>query len=99
MEVEQQQIQSLTGLRFIAALMVMVGHSATVLPQWWLLRTLVGLAATGMMLFFVLSGFVIWLNYAESIGAKRPGALRDFAVARFARLYPMYAVILVLAFV
>jgi len=94
----QQQIHSLTGFRFMAALMVLVGHSATVLPQWWLTRMLLGLAPTGMILFFVLSGFVIWLNYAESIVARRPGALRDFAVARFARLYPMYVVILVLAF-
>jgi peptidoglycan/LPS O-acetylase OafA/YrhL len=99
MEIKQQQIHSLTGLRLIAALMVMVGHSSTVLPQWWLPKAFVGLAATGMMLFFVLSGFVIWLNYAESICTRRPGALREFAVARFARLYPMYAVMLVLAFV
>ncbi len=41
----------------------------------------------------MLSGFVMWLNYAHPIAAGRAGVLREFAVARFARLYPMYLVV------
>ena len=41
-----------------------------------------------MTLFFVLSGFVIHYNYNATI--VRPGGLRLFFVARFARLYPLF---------
>ena len=52
------------------------------------------ISSIGMTLFFVLSGFVLWLNYSEELpirDAVDGGAA--FAVARFARLYPMYAVV------
>jgi peptidoglycan/LPS O-acetylase OafA/YrhL len=59
-----------------------------------------GLAACiayfGMSLFFVLSGFVIYYNYAGSFLRERlASAGWKFFVARFARLYPLYAVIIV----
>jgi peptidoglycan/LPS O-acetylase OafA/YrhL len=44
----------------------------------------------GMTLFFVLSGFVIHYNYGGSIGTQKGGAVYSFAVARFARLYPLF---------
>jgi peptidoglycan/LPS O-acetylase OafA/YrhL len=44
----------------------------------------------GMTLFFVLSGFVIWVNYAESFRERFLPSLWRFGVARFARLYPLY---------
>ena len=43
-----------------------------------------------MPLFFVLSGFVIHYNYAESIQTGGASALLNFFSARFARLYPLY---------
>jgi peptidoglycan/LPS O-acetylase OafA/YrhL len=46
-----------------------------------------------MSLFFVLSGFVIHYNYADLFQAEPlKTAAREFFVARFARLYPLYAV-------
>jgi peptidoglycan/LPS O-acetylase OafA/YrhL len=41
-----------------------------------------------MTLFFVLSGFVIFLNYSQSTSS--PVGLWNFFAARFARLYPLY---------
>ena len=41
-----------------------------------------------LTLFFVLSGFVIFLNYSRSIGTGI--GLWNFFVARFARLYPLF---------
>jgi hypothetical protein len=91
---ERQFIGSLTGLRFIAAATVAVGHGALSLRQDWLSQLVAQISSVGMTLFFVLSGFVLWLNYAASFQTKPlSGALREFAVARFARLYPMYAVV------
>jgi peptidoglycan/LPS O-acetylase OafA/YrhL len=89
-------IPALTGLRFVAAFMVVVAHIAAHLPAGRLSGLLLELAFSGMMLFFALSGFVIWLNYAQSIALRRPGALWEFAGARFARLYPMYLVAILL---
>jgi peptidoglycan/LPS O-acetylase OafA/YrhL len=97
MNSHDKSIPALTGLRFIAAFMVLIAHVAMVLPTGWIPSFLAQLAPLGMMLFFVLSGFVIWLNYAEPIAAAKQGALRDFAIARFARLCPMYLVVVLLA--
>jgi peptidoglycan/LPS O-acetylase OafA/YrhL len=40
--------------------------------------------------FFVLSGFILTYNYADGTLSLRPRALRDFFVARLARIYPVY---------
>ncbi len=87
-------IGSLTGLRFVAAATVAVGHGALALRHDWLAQLVAQISSIGMTLFFVLSGFVLWLNYAESFSTKPfTGAMRSFAIARIARLYPMYAVV------
>jgi len=85
----------LDGLRFIAASCVLIAHGFyfLVLEQNNELITpynspIVGLSTIGMTLFFSLSGFVIHYNYAASLA--RPGGRRRFAVARFARLYPLF---------
>lgn len=86
-------IQSLTGLRFIAAFSILIAHGLACVifsDARWLLGLSTGFAYFGMSLFFVLSGFVLYLNYAPSLEGNRPGALKDFFVARFARLYPLY---------
>jgi peptidoglycan/LPS O-acetylase OafA/YrhL len=91
-------IPSLTSLRFVAALMVMFGHTMghfysgfgyAGLPY----TALSNLAQIGMSLFFVLSGFVISYNYA-SIGSLKTAELKRFAVARVARIYPAYIAVL-----
>jgi peptidoglycan/LPS O-acetylase OafA/YrhL len=73
---------------------VAIGHGSLSLRQDWLAQLVAQISSIGMTLFFVLSGFVLWLNYSESFQSRTlPAALREFAVARFARLYPMYAVV------
>src|SRR5262249_56691546 len=52
--------------------------------------------AIGMPLFFVLSGFVIHYNYANSFRSGFVSPTIDFFIARFARLYPLYILMLVL---
>jgi peptidoglycan/LPS O-acetylase OafA/YrhL len=91
-----RDIPALTG-RFIAAFVVLITHVALVLPLGLLPRLLAGFAPAGMTLFFALSGFVMWLNYAHPISGKERRALRNFFRARFVRLYPMYLVVIVFA--
>ena len=90
-------IPSLDGLRFFAALLVVGGHYASLVGPGFVTATLVSLTGLGMTLFFVLSGFVIHYNYNATI--PRPGGLKAFFGARFARLYPLYFVLFLLEFV
>jgi len=83
------EIPSLTGLRFFAAIFVCVAHTITyVVPG--LPPTISRLAAEGMTLFFVLSGFVIHYNYSNSIFENPFLGIYNFFVSRFARLYPLF---------
>ena len=91
------QLPALTGLRFLAALCVVVAHGAGAMtnlpagnPLWRVYLT--SLAAFGMTLFFVLSGFVIHYNYSEQITKYHWRGIGNFLIARFARLYPLYIV-------
>src|SRR5947207_2900022 len=92
-------IPSLTGLRFLAALSVAISHATTlIMPMkgpagaWYII--LESLAGIGMPLFFVLSGFVIHYNYSETIKHERLRGIANFFSARFARIYPLFAVCL-----
>jgi Acyltransferase family len=73
-------VGSLTGLRYVAAVTVAVGHGAPALRHDWLAQLVAQISSIGMTLFFVLSGFVLWLNYAESFAVK-PSALVDSGIA------------------
>jgi peptidoglycan/LPS O-acetylase OafA/YrhL len=89
-----EQYPSLTGLRLVAAIAVVISHTTVLmvkLPNGEPVFT-TNFAAVGMSLFFVLSGFVICTNYRESVST--PTGLWNFFVARFARLYPLYIVFL-----
>jgi peptidoglycan/LPS O-acetylase OafA/YrhL len=88
-------VPALTGLRFLAAFSVLLAHglSATVAnnepPQgavYWLMQA----SGFGMTLFFVLSGFVIHYNYAGLVTGGRLRGVAAFFWARFARLYPLF---------
>jgi peptidoglycan/LPS O-acetylase OafA/YrhL len=94
-------LPALTGLRFLAALTVLIEHAwihlfkfqgtATGLRYW--VPTAGGF---GMSLFFVLSGFVIHYNYRHVVTGQGPAGLAAFLWARFSRLYPLYFFMLAL---
>ncbi|MFN5410089.1 acyltransferase family protein [Bradyrhizobium sp.] len=91
---DQRFIGSLTGLRFVAAATVVVGHGAPSLARGALPELIAQVSSIGMTMFFVLSGFVLWLNYAKRFQSQSlRSALREFMIARLARLYPMYVVV------
>jgi peptidoglycan/LPS O-acetylase OafA/YrhL len=94
------ELPALTGLRFFAAFFVLCGHAAPVLirfsPDLPLVRNIPNsLTGIGMTLFFVLSGFVIHYNYADVVRAPLSRNLAKFCIARFARLYPLFVVLVV----
>lgn len=79
----KQDIPALTGIRGIAALTVVIVHiliwrglnSSWHLPTQWPVE-----------IFFVLSGFVMSMNYLRPEGVK----WRAFFAARFGRVYPLF---------
>lgn len=95
----KEEISSLTGLRFLAALSVAVAHGASMVlrldPQHAYLVDWMGRgAAFGMTLFFVLSGFVIHFNYRETVTSGGASGIASFIWARFSRLYPLFFLVL-----
>lgn len=96
-------LHALTGLRFFAVLLVVLHHFWT--PMARLPEGVPGLLAAGLntlaahgfigvSLFFVLSGFVLTYTYGGQGGKL---GRRRFWAARFARVYPMYLLALVVA--
>jgi peptidoglycan/LPS O-acetylase OafA/YrhL len=95
-------IPSLTGLRGVAALLIVFAHFTVWTkvnsdPQPWLERW-AGASGIGMAIFFTLSGYVIALSYSHWDWRNRPAfnLLRLF-LYRFARLYPAFFLFAVLA--
>src|SRR3954470_17084064 len=81
----RRDLPSLTGLRWVAALLVFAFHSAgygVLTTSWWHLTRF---GFIGVSFFFVLSGVVLtW--------SSRPGQTsRQFYWRRFARIYPSHA--------
>ncbi|NOK20576.1 acyltransferase family protein [Corallococcus carmarthensis] len=86
-------LPALTGLRFLAALGVMGYHGycapcTPALPTG--LGRLVGAGFSTVSLFFILSGFILAYTYLDEGGMR--GTRTEFFRARFARLYPVYLV-------
>ena len=91
----RQDLPALTGLRFVAAFSVLIGHGfAWILANhetpgglvFWVSQ----ISGFGMTLFFVLSGFVIHYNYGKLVTTKGLSGVAAFLWARFARLYPLF---------
>jgi peptidoglycan/LPS O-acetylase OafA/YrhL len=104
--------EAITGLRFIAAMSVALAHGVHLLVPYVdangrtfgqhitaLSLFTTEISAIGMSVFFVLSGFVIHYNYFDRLKAPSWRQTHNFIVARFARLYPLYILVLLLEFI
>ncbi|GIL38142.1 acyltransferase family protein [Roseiterribacter gracilis] len=91
-------LNALTGLRGIAAWWVALYHFRfefpAGMPDWAL--PLVSRGYLAVDLFFILSGFILALNYANKVGTLESGTVRAFLIARVARIWPLHAVMSVL---
>lgn len=76
--------ESLTGLRFLAALAVLLKHGAFVLAPAKLWVTLFMLGYVGVSFFFMLSGFVLAWSYDRHL------SLEAFYGRRISRIYPLH---------
>lgn len=90
---KQKHISALDGLRGIACLMILVGHflhanSHSVSDSWILWSSQYW---SGVDLFFVLSGFVIFLSLTRLREKYNPlGVMRSYFTSRAFRILPIY---------
>lgn len=91
-----RHLDALTGIRGIAAWGVVFYHirlSLTGLLPGWMIGVL-GKGYLAVDLFFILSGFVIWYNYADKLRRGGWAEARLFLWRRFARVWPLHAAVL-----
>jgi peptidoglycan/LPS O-acetylase OafA/YrhL len=84
-------IPALTGIRYIAAFMIVVEHLVPLCGIPWL-DGLHKEMNVGVTIFFVLSGFLISYRYYEDYTAS-PLIKKSYVVNRIARIFPMYALV------
>lgn len=87
-------LNSLTSLRFFFALAVFLGHLTFVKTDllWynWLKNNVFFEGYLGVGFFFILSGFVLALNYEKKIIDQPNFNKKKFYIARVARIYPLH---------
>jgi peptidoglycan/LPS O-acetylase OafA/YrhL len=84
------RIEALTGIRWFAALVVFLSH----FPLSGRLHAFCLNGYMGVTVFFVLSGFILTVTYQESLTQPTASSIYNFAVARLARVYPVYLLVL-----
>lgn len=93
-------LQGLGGFRALATLAVLIGHGVAWLtplpdtPAFY--EPVARFTQCGLSGFFILSGFVLQYNHGGRL-LLRPLSLVRFALARLARIYPVYLLLLLAA--
>ena len=82
----KETLAPLTSLRFVAAMMIVVGHAHVMFASTLAMLMPLG---QGVSFFFVLSGFILGWNYPV---LETWEARRGFWLARFARIWPLHLV-------
>ncbi|QAY76529.1 acyltransferase [Sphingosinicella sp. BN140058] len=89
-------LPALTGIRGIAAWYVVLYHArisaGAFLPEP--VQALLGRGYLAVDLFFMLSGFVLWLNYVDRLRTGGIAAFPGFLARRIARIWPLHIVML-----
>lgn len=93
-------IGQLTGLRAIAAVGVLVIHFQepmyALVPATTGLRNIVDAGGLGLILFFLLSGFIITYTYGDRLAKLSRGEYGRFLWSRLARMYPVHFTMLMI---
>ena len=98
MTAPKQSLRAIQALRALAALAVLIFHavlwgSETYAPYTKSVVDISRIGAAGVILFFVISGFIMLWTTWDQFGAS--GNVRSFAWRRFIRIYPFYWVLLI----
>ncbi len=86
-------LPALTGIRTLLAIFIILFHFTP--PHLGLLYPFIDNGYVFVGVFFLISGYILTYNYADRGKAL---AKREFWLARFSRLYPVYLLVLILSF-
>ena len=100
--IKKVHFPGLNGVRFIAALLVIVDHTELFksylgLPTLWANSYSAYLGAFGVSIFFVLSGFLITYLLLEE-QKEGPIQIKHFYLRRILRIWPLYYLLVLLGF-
>jgi peptidoglycan/LPS O-acetylase OafA/YrhL len=88
------RLPALTGIRIFAALAVYGSHVGVPAGSPDMLGSFLTSGYCGVTIFFVLSGFVLAINYFDGFRHPTVRGTYSYFVARFARVYPLYILVL-----
>ena len=92
---KKERLPALSGLRILAALNIVFFHFSN--PKWFgPFAPIVANGYTSVSFFLMMSGFILAYNYEERARAGKLKA-KNFWIARFSRLYPVYVLALVIS--
>ncbi len=94
----KEDLRALTGLRGVAAWLVLFYHIRTGMAGY-MPSDIIDFFAKGYLavdLFFILSGFVMYLNYADRFQSLKLSYYKKFMARRIARIWPLHIFILLL---
>ena len=107
-ELKRPYFHNINGLRFIGAILILTFHSFSLseniwgefFDDYWFLkvRFLIGRGHLGIILFFVLSGFLITNILLWEYKTKGRIQLFNFLIRRFLRVWPLYFLIVLFGF-
>jgi peptidoglycan/LPS O-acetylase OafA/YrhL len=86
-------LPALTGIRTLLAIFIILFHFTP--PHLGLLYPIIDNGYVFVGVFFLISGYVLTYNYADR---ARTLVKREFWLARFSRLYPVYLLVLIISF-
>ena len=86
-------LPALTGIRTLLAIFIILFHFTP--PHLGLLYPFIDNGYVFVGVFFLISGYILTYNYADR---GKSLAKREFWLARFSRLYPVYLLVLLLSF-
>jgi peptidoglycan/LPS O-acetylase OafA/YrhL len=90
--IRKPKLPALTGIRTLLAIFIILFHFTP--PHLGPLYPIIDNAYVFVGFFFLLSGFVLTYNYSESATTL---SKREFWLARMARLYPVYVLVLAIS--
>lgn len=102
-QVKKVYFPGMNGIRFIAAFSVIFHHVEQSkfwldIPSWWNTTIVDNIGHKGRIIFFVLSGFLITYLFLAEIKKTNTLNLKKFHIRRNLRVWPLYIVIILLAF-
>jgi peptidoglycan/LPS O-acetylase OafA/YrhL len=86
-------LPALTGIRTLLAIFIVLFHFTP--PHLGLLYPIIDNGYVFVGVFFLISGYVLTYNYADR---AKTLVKREFWLARFSRLYPVYLLVLLISF-